>query len=337
MLSEIGEGQRLLMLWSVKMETRGQADIVVDAIIVSYNTRELTLACIRTLLASEGVQTAITVVDNNSSDATPEAVEGAYPEATVVRSAVNLGYGGGINRGAREGDAPYLLISNTDVEYEPDALRLLVGYMEAHPEVGAVGPQQVFPDGSWQRSFGAQPGLLESLEGLTGLGAAGRLLRRALWPRVRIDRRPRPVPYIDGAIMLVRRTAFAEVGGFDESFTHYAEEVDLCRRLQQAGWETVFVPDARVMHIRGASSRTTPERRRAYGERLVKSKLQFMEKHASAREKALYTRSQALYAAEMYALNRVGSMLAPRAAWRARAAERASTFRHNLRLWYAAA
>lgn len=274
----------------------------IQVIIVSYNTRVLTESCIETILDSD-VQRAVVIslVDNGSTDGTCETVRSRFKQVEIIEETSNLGYAGAINRGADCGHSDYIMISNTDVEFERDAMEEMASFLDANPNVGAVGPQQFYPSGEWQRSYGIVPSVREGLHNLLGITTWHQTVRRLLWPRVIVDRKPRRVSYIDGAVMMIRREAFEEVGGFDTSFSHYAEEADFCVRLQQAGWETWVVPSALVMHIRGASSKRSPEKRVAFAERLVKAKAQFVSKHSGPGKGYMYGLLQSLHAEKMAA------------------------------------
>jgi hypothetical protein len=195
------------------------------------------------------------VVDNGSQDDTLKIIEKEIDlDIKVIMNEKNVGYSGAINKGKRATNARLLVISNADVEFQSDTLNILVSYMYQHPDIGVLGPQQVFPDGRWQRSYGDVPGLLCSIKNLLGITSAKHFLRTLTWPWFRWDRRPCQVGYIDGAVMAIRREAFEAVGGFDENFFFYGEDVDFCMRLRKAGWKVVFHPEVRVIHVRGGSS-----------------------------------------------------------------------------------
>ncbi|GFN23664.1 hypothetical protein TAMC210_19810 [Thermanaeromonas sp. C210] len=141
-----------------------------------------------------------------------------------------------------------------------------------------MGPQQVFPDGKWQRSYGDIPGPLSSIKNILGITSSKHLLKALTWPWFRWDRKPREVGYIDGAVMAIRREAFEAVGGFDEDFFFYGEDVDFCMRLRKAGWKVVFLPEAKVIHVRGGSStKVCPDDR--FLKLQVQSNMLFLRKH----------------------------------------------------------
>lgn len=303
-------------------------------ILVSYNTCRLTLRCIETALQSSiSRDMYLYVVDNGSTDGTQERLRAHYSSVTLKAESVNLGYGGGINQGASVSTSDYLLISNTDVEYDSEAIERMASFLDHNPRVGAVGPQQYYPSGKWQRSYGIPPSIKEGIYNLLGITSLRHSIRRALWPRVIVDRKPKAVAYIDGAVMMIRRDAFNEIAGFDVSFTHFAEEVDFCVRLQNAGWHTFMLPSARVMHIRGASSTKLPERRLAFAEKLVRSKVQFVKKHGGPTEVVAYSYLQALHSIKMAVLWKIVAMLLS-GARREHVLTKQRIFLASARLWY---
>ena len=230
------------------------------AVVVSYNTREHLRVCLASLAAA-GVD-RIVVVDNGSTDGSQPVVEAAG--AAWVPTGANLGYGRAANRGARHpaaAGARYLLVCNPDLELDAAAVTTLVAALDADGEIGAVGPRLVNPDGSLYPSARTFPDLVDAMgHGLFGLVA----------PRNRWTRRYRlldwdhgqaaDVDWISGACFLVRREAWDAVGGFDETYFMYMEDVDLCWRLGRAGWRIRYEPAAEVLHVQGVSADQHPYR-----------------------------------------------------------------------------
>jgi GT2 family glycosyltransferase len=227
----------------------------VTAVVVSWNTRELLLRCLRSLRPEvERGEVEAWVVDNGSSDGSAEAARAQAPWARVLEAPGNLGFGGAINLVARRTDSPWLLAANADVALEPGALDAMVRAGGA-VQAGCVAPRLVLPDGSTQHSvypFPTLPFTLVFNLGLYRLSArlADRLCLEGWWN----PERPRPVPWAIGACVLIRREAFDAVGGFDERQWMYAEDLDLGWRLKQAGWMTWFEP-VQVRHEAGAAAR----------------------------------------------------------------------------------
>ena len=233
----------------------------VGGVVVNYNARPYLLECLRSLRA-EGVRHVV-VVDNGSTDGSAAAVAEADPEAVFVPTGRNLGYGTAVNRGVPllPEDVDAVLVSNADVVVEPGTVKALVAALEADPRRTLVGPRIENPDGSLYPSARAFPSLLDAL----GHGFLGLVL-----PRNRFSRRYKmldwdhaaaaEVDWISGASFLARRHAFEELGGFDERYFMYLEDVDLCWRTQRAGWEVVYEPAGRVVHAQGVSTDQRPYR-----------------------------------------------------------------------------
>lgn len=223
--------------------------------IVNWNTRDLLRQCLVSVFDDGAIE--VVVADNGSTDGSVEMVAREFPQVILLVNADNPGYGAAANTAIRRGSAPYVLALNSDTILRRGALRALAGYLDQHPRAAIVGPRLRNPDGSLQRSCFPFPGPFVPLIKRPPIATVVERL-----PRLR-DRyvsqfdhnRDRRVPWVLGAALGIRRAAFDAVGGFDESFVMYFEEVDLCRRLQQAGWEIHFAPVTDVTHIGGASTR----------------------------------------------------------------------------------
>jgi N-acetylglucosaminyl-diphospho-decaprenol L-rhamnosyltransferase len=229
------------------------SDDGLDVVIVSYRSRELLRACLKALRAhSPSVPMSIVVVDNASGDGTVEVVAGEFPEVDLVASFRNLGFAAATNLGARRGSSPYLLALNPDTAVTEGALDNVLAVLEDHPEVAVVGPRLLRPDLSLdhaaRRSF---PTPLSALGHFTGIG------RRAKSGRLAAYRAPEvesgPVDAVNGAFMLMRRSAFEDAGGFDEGYWMYMEDLDLSYRLRQHGSLSWYEPSATVMHVKGGT------------------------------------------------------------------------------------
>jgi N-acetylglucosaminyl-diphospho-decaprenol L-rhamnosyltransferase len=221
----------------------------IAVVLVAHNDRELLLGA----LASVRDSSEVVVVDNSSKDGTAEAVRRAFPEVRLLESP-NDGYGAAANRGIAACSAPCVLLLNSDVVVRPGALRALADYLDSHPRAGLAGPRLENPDGTLQRSCFAFLGTARLAIDKTVLG---RRLGRWSIHYGSYDR-PRTAPWVLGAALAIRREAFDAVGGFDPAFFLYGEEVDLCYRLWQAGWEVHYAPSATVMHVGGASTGAQP-------------------------------------------------------------------------------
>jgi GT2 family glycosyltransferase len=247
-------------------------------VIVSWNVRGLLTACLRSLLAdlaSTELEAEAWVVDNGSSDGTPEMVAEAFPDVRLIASRENLGFVRGNNRALNEISNPsapnlefalgtgfqspvdYVWLLNPDTEVQPGATAALVAALEAHPKAGIVGPKLLYPDGSLQHSAFRFPGLVQLMFELFPLPARlydtplnGRYPRR-LYAKIE----PFAVDHPLGASMLVRAEAIDDVGPMDEDFFMYCEEIDWCWRMREGGWRALCAPAAHVIHHAGQSSK----------------------------------------------------------------------------------
>lgn len=242
----------------------------VSVIVVSYNTRQTTLDCLRAAYAAlDGIAAEVFVVDNASSDGSARAIRETFPGATCISNERNVGFGAANNQAMRLARGEYLLLLNSDAFPEPGAIWTLTQYLRARPEVAAVGPRLIDGTGELQISCFPFPtparAWLENLWIARTMPHTSRLGDYRQW---RHDSE-RLVDWVIGACLLARRSVYEQVGGFDERFFMYAEESDWQRRIRDAGWEIGFTPAARVMHLGGASGAADkPKINRAFFESL---------------------------------------------------------------------
>lgn len=249
----------------------------VSVVVVSWNTRELLLAALRSALPLP-VRGEVIVVDNASADGSADAVEAAFPEARVIRNERNLGFAGGVNVGLRAARERYVLLLNSDTLVRGDAIARLVEYAEKHPRAGIVGPRVLNEDGTPQESRFRFPSLLNlvlSSTYLYKLFPSSRWLNRERMSGVDRDR-PALVDAVSGCCFLMRRELVERVGVLDEDYFMYAEETDFCWRAWRAGYEVHYAPVGEIVHLGGASSRLA--RRRNFLE-FRRSILRFFAKH----------------------------------------------------------
>ena len=246
--------------------------------IVNYNTREHLRACLASV-ASEQCEEVV-VVDNASSDGSAEMVQSNYPWVRLVTNQVNCGYGAAANQAIASCSSRYVLLLNSDTLLRPGTLQVLGNYLDQHPQAAIVGPRLANPDGTLQASCFPFPTPLHTLLRESRLATVMRYL-----PRLRHAYLPvwshcyaRVVPWVLGAALAIRREAFEAVGGFDNSFFMYFEEVDLCYRLQAAGWQVHFAPVTNVTHAGGAS---TQQYRPTMALQLYESLCHFYRQHYS--------------------------------------------------------
>ncbi len=234
----------------------------VLCVILNWRTAEMTRrAAEAALIAMDGIDGALTIVDNDSQDDSFDALSASFsdhPRVRVIQSGRNGGYGAGNNVGIRaglpDGTAPdYIYILNSDAFPAPDAIRILRDYLDTRPGVGFAGSHIHGPDGEPHTTAFRFPSALGELEGAARTGPLTRLLRR--W----VVAPPLPattqrVDWLAGASVMMRGTVLDRIGLFDETFFLYYEETDLCHRAAMAGWPTVYVVESRVMHIGSVST-----------------------------------------------------------------------------------
>lgn len=261
-----------------------------SVVIVSFNTRDLLRECIQTLLReADGVAYEVIVIDNASHDGSPDMVATEFPEAKLIRSDVNLGFGAANNRGFEVARGRYIVLLNSDAFPRPRALQLSLEHMDRNPRVGLAGGRLVGRDDSWQPSARMFPSLLNEFLVMSGLAAKyskSRLFGRA--DRTWADNfQPAQVDWVPGAYSIIRRSVLDRAGFFDDRFFLYYEEVDLCRRIKAAGCEIWYWPDVVTVHLGGESAKTmkTHEVSR-FGSQLVlwrmRSELLYYRKHHGA-------------------------------------------------------
>ncbi|OQA40651.1 MAG: N-acetylglucosaminyl-diphospho-decaprenol L-rhamnosyltransferase [Chloroflexi bacterium ADurb.Bin325] len=247
----------------------------LSVIIVSWNVRDLLRACLASLVAGAGPSLSLEaiVVDNASADGSAAMVAAEFPAVQLIANQENRGFTGGNNQGLALARGRYVLFLNPDTVVLPGALAIMVAYLEAHPDVAALGPQLRYGDGRPQSSARRFPTLATALCESTPLEWHWPNNRWARAYRMEEGRQkmedggeatgdlpssifnlPFSVDWVVGAALLARREALDQVGGFDEGYFMYSEELDWCRRAALAGWRTVYLPAAEIVHYEGKSS-----------------------------------------------------------------------------------
>jgi hypothetical protein len=251
----------------------------ISVIIVSWNARELLQKCLESIQETGKLLVReIIVVDNGSRDGSPEMVAQQFPEVALVRAEKNLGFSRANNLGIKRASGTYLALLNSDVIVHPGCFDILARFLESHDDVGLVGPKVLGADGRLQRTCRRLPTIWNTLCRSLALDKA---LSR--WP-VFSGREMRhwnhnseaEVEVLNGCFWMARREAVEKVGGLDERFFFYAEDVDWCKRFRDSGWKVVFVPEATATHLGGGSSNNAPLR---YSIEMLRANLAYWEKY----------------------------------------------------------
>ena len=232
----------------------------VSVIIITRNTRDLTLDAVRSVQTpADSVSREIIVVDNGSTDGTADTLKQNFPPVNVIRSETNLGFARACNRAAKSAQSEFLLLLNSDARLEPDALPRTVEYMRAHTDCAVAGAQLLNADGSRQNSIANFPTLATEL--------LNKSLLRRLFPRrfpgkeQTLDA-PTPVETVIGAFMLIRKSAWDALDGLDERFFFFFEETDFCLQVRRRGWSVFHLPAVHVWHGQGQTAKQVSARAR---------------------------------------------------------------------------
>lgn len=262
----------------------------VSILVVSYNTRDLTLACLRSVL-EETVATSfeVIVVDNDSNDGSADAIALEFPQVALLRLDENIGFARANNLAARSALGERILLLNPDTVVLDRAIDTLVEFAKGSPERGVVGGRTLFPDGSLNpTSVWGRPTLWSAILHATCLSTAFPRStffsprQMGSWKRDRV----RQVDVVSGCFLLIKRNLWIELGGFDEEYFMYGEDVDLCLRASAASMRPLFTPDATIVHHGGASEPVRDEKMI----RLLRAQVRTMRKHWSSPAAWLGTR-----------------------------------------------
>ncbi len=248
----------------------------LSIIIVNWNVRDLLDKCLASLQRAD-VAADVILVDSASSDGSVALVREKYPTVRLLPQTENIGFTRGNNLGLAQARGDYILLLNPDTEVSPAALSQLLAFMRARPAVGIVGPHTLNSDGSHQSTRRRFPNLLTGIFESTWLAA---------WAPPAIERHYRMLDTADAAIMeadwvqgsalLLRRAVYADIGGLDEGFVMYSEELDFCRRAKSAGWQVWYHGGAFITHHGGKSSEQAATAKQIH---FHSSKLRYFRKH----------------------------------------------------------
>lgn len=247
----------------------------LSVVIVSWNTRELLSQCLQSVYeTADGVTIKVLVVDNGSADGSAEMVLREFPLVRLIENAENVGFARANNQAMAVSHGRYVLLLNSDTVVRPGAFQTMCHFMDQHPEAGIVGAKLLNPDGSFQASYMDFPTLTGEVLLLTKLF---RLFHSLCFPSHSLaeSQEISEADWVSGACLMIRREALERVGGLDEDYFMYSEEVDWCWRVKQAGWRVFYTPDAEIVHWGGQSMGRIPLHKRT---RVYRGKVLFFRK-----------------------------------------------------------
>ncbi|MEP6650860.1 MAG: glycosyltransferase family 2 protein [Lapillicoccus sp.] len=225
----------------------------ISVVVVTYDSADVVDAFLASVHAASAEPVALTVVDNGSVDGTLERLD-AHAGCEVIRAPSNGGYGTGANLGVRASATAWVVVANPDIVFHPGCLDELLAVSRRWPRAGALGPRILTADGRLYPSARELPSLGRGI----GHATFGWFWPTNPWTQSYRRERGKPVEdrvgWLSGACLMVRREGFDAVGGFDESYFMYFEDVDLCERLAQVGWDIVYAPSASIEHVGGHSA-----------------------------------------------------------------------------------
>lgn len=251
----------------------------VSVIIVSWNAREYLASCLQSLRdARPGCVKEIIVADNASADGSPEMVAERFPEVILIRTGANLGFARANNVAMLQASGSAVALVNSDALVHPGCLETLAGHLNDHSEIALVGPRVTGGDGNLQRTCRHLPGLWNTFcraVALDRLFGKYELFSGYEVPASQHERL-HEAEVLSGCFCVARRSAVAQIGGFDERFFFYAEDIDWSKRFRDAGWKLAFVPEATATHFGGGSSSKTPLR---FSIEILRATLAYWRKH----------------------------------------------------------
>jgi N-acetylglucosaminyl-diphospho-decaprenol L-rhamnosyltransferase len=245
-------------------------------LIVTFNSKEEIDACLQSLVGhTDPFPTTITVIDNASADGTADHVRSRWPSVQVIDSGGNIGFAKANNIGIRATQSDYVLLMNPDTVAPPGAIQTLVRGLASHPDAAIAGARLLGPTGFPELSWGAAITPWNEAKQMLFSRLYLRKIRRIVRKMDRLSRQAREVEWVSGACMVIRRRDLDAVGGLDERYFMYNEDVDLCVEMKKRGRITLYIAGAEVLHHRGKSAPKNPELER----RRQMSHVAYYEKH----------------------------------------------------------
>jgi len=228
----------------------------LSIVIICWNDWKVIENCLRSIYeGTHNTEFEVIVSDNGSTDGSVGKIRAQFPSVRIVENRANLGFGRGNNAGIREASGKYVLILNPDTIIHDGSLDRWLEFADEHPEAGAFGCRVHNPDGTYQRSARPFPTVMRYMTAALGLRMLGYLKRPVLYDEYEgwEGNTEREVDWQSGCCVLLRGELLRKLGGFDEQFFYQFEEVDLCRRVWNAGYSIRFTPTASITHLGGQS------------------------------------------------------------------------------------
>ncbi|MBI2400790.1 MAG: glycosyltransferase family 2 protein [Deltaproteobacteria bacterium] len=247
----------------------------MSIIIVSWNAREYLVGCLMSLYEEDLPWAEIIVVDNGSSDGSPDTIEELFPEVRLIRSDENLGFAKANNIGIMASSGKYVCLINSDVVVLGGCLEALKDRMDSDPSAGLVCPKVLNPDMTLQPTCRRFPSIKGAFLSAIGLDSRNYMRHDSVME----------AEAVSGCFMLARRAAIDEAGLLDERFFFYAEDKDWCRRIRNSGWKIVYLPEAKAVHYGGSSSSAAPVK---FYIELHKANLKYWRKYHGSLSAAIY-------------------------------------------------
>jgi len=248
----------------------------ISIIIVSWNARNYLRDCLNSIRQTgASCVLEVIVVDNASKDGSPEMVEEEFPEVKLILVGENLGFARANNLAMKQAAGSILALVNSDVIIHPGCLEKLAAFLDQHDNVGLVGPRVIGGDGKLQTTCRSLPTIWNMASGVLGIDLMSN----------RNHDKCAEVEMMSGCFLVARKKAVDEIGGLDERFFFYGEDMDWCKRFRDAGWKLIFVPEATAIHFGGASSLNAPLR---FSIELHRANLKYWQKHYGIAGKYVY-------------------------------------------------
>ncbi len=281
---------------------------LLSIIVISYNTRDMTLECLASVYAETKTPFELIVVDNASTDGSAQAIAEAFPQAQLIAENTNHGFAPAHDIALPHASAPWLLLLNPDTIVQNGAIDALMDFAQTHPQAGIWGGRTLYPDGSlnpyscWGRM--TLWSTVARVLGLSGLFKGSEFFNPETygrWDRKNI----REVDIVVGCLFLMRRADWDALGGFDPDFFMYGEEADLCLRARAAGHRPMITPDAQIVHYGGASEKVQADKM----VRLMKAKTELVKRHFAPGTRTLGRTLFALWPLSRYVATSAGAAI----------------------------